>query len=183
MVNTGSVRIIKRPPPALVRYKAIQDQIKRELAPIGQAHVDERNKVVADWETNVDFGYRVSATQSQITLTILVENAEETISEDFTVGDLWKALDKTGTRGPYQIPKNPQEGQRLAFRLDYQPHTRPIGRYGGSGQATGRMVRPQVVQHPGIQPRKFSEGINKRLRKRYEKAIQRGTRLGWNKIR
>lgn len=179
----GSIRIIKRPPPAKIRFRLIQDQIKRELVPVAKAHVEEREKVVSDFEHDINFGYRISTTEKQITLSIVVENDKEEVSEGFTIGDLWKSLDQTGTRGSYQIPKNPQPGKRLAFRLGYQPHTRPIGRYGGPGVATGKLVRPEVVMHPGIKPRKFSQGINKRLRKRYEKAIERGVRLGWNKIR
>lgn len=183
MANLGSVKIIKRPPPASVQFKLIQDQIARELKSVGQAHVDERNKVVSDFETDIEFGYRVSVTQKQITLSIVVENSEQVVSEDFTVGDLWKSLDKTGTRGPYQIPKQVVEGKRLAFRRDYQPHTRPIGRSGGPGVATGAFVRPIQVTHPGIKPRHFSRVINKKLDKRFTKAIDRGVRLGGRKRR
>lgn len=183
MANLGSVKIIKRPPPASVQFKLIQDQIARELRPVGQAHVEARERIVSDFETDIEFGYRISATQKQITLSIVVENAGEQVSEGFTVGDLWKALDRTGTRGPYPIPKNPQPGKRLAFRTNYQPHTRPIGRSGGPGVATGPLVRPIQVQHPGIKPRHFSRVINKRLRRQFEQAIDRGVRLGGRKRR
>ncbi len=178
MASLGSIRIIKRPPPAAVQFKAIQNQIARELKSVGQAHVNERHKVVSNFDTNIEFGYRVSATQKQITLSVVVENAGTQVSKGFSVGNLWKALDKTGTRGPYPIPKNPQPGKRLAFRTNYQPHTRPIGRSGGPGRATGPLVRPIQVMHPGIKPRHFSQVINKRLRKQFERAIDRGVRIG-----
>lgn len=181
MAATGSVKIIKRPPSAKVQFALIQDQIRRELVPVAQEHVSERNKVVSDFDTEIKFGYRVSATEKQITLTITVENSGEAVSENFTVGELWRALDREGTR-PHAIrPK--QQGGRLSFVTGYQPHTRPIARSGGPGVATGERVFARMVQHPGFPPRKFSEVINKRLRKRFEKAVERGVRLGARKIR
>lgn len=183
MAGTGSIRIIKRPPPARIRHKFVRDQIQRELIPIAQEHVKRREEIVSDFDTDINFGYRISTTSKQITLSILVENSEDEVSDGFSVGDLWRALDRTGTRGPYPIPKKIEPGKRLAFRTNYQPHTRPIGRFGGPGQATGPLIRPVQVTHPGIKPRKFSEKINKALRKRFEKAISRGVLLGWRKVR
>lgn len=181
MANLGSVKIIKRPPPAGVQFKAIQDQIVRELRPVGQAHVDERNKVVSNFETEIKFGYRISVTGKQVTLSIVVENDGTQVSDDFTVGDLWKALDKTGTR-PHTIqPK--RQGGRLAFQTNYQPHTRPIGRSGGPGRATGPAVFAKKVNHPGFAPRHFSRVINKKLDKRFTQAIDKGVRIGSKKRR
>lgn len=176
MGNLGSVKIIKRPPPASVQFKAIQSQIAKELKPVGQAHVDERQKVVSDFETEIKFGYRVSVTGKQVTLSIVVENDSAQVSDDFTVGDLWKALDKTGVRPHVIAPK--KQGGRLAFQTNYQPHTRPIGRSGGPGRATGPKVFARRVNHPGFAPRHFSRVINKKLDKRFRQAIDRGVRIG-----
>lgn len=182
MAGKGSIRIIKRPPPAQVRHKIIQDQIKRELVPVAKEHVAERDKVVADFDTRIEFGYRISATQTQITLSVMVENANTQLeNSEWTIGDLWRALDSEGTKPHVIQPKQP--GGRLAFQTNYTPHTRPVARSGGPGTATGETVFAKSVNHPGFPPRQFSKVINKRLRKRYEKAIERGTRLGWNKIR
>lgn len=164
--------------------KNINDQIRRELIPVAQEHVNERNKVTGNWETEVKFGYRISATEKQITLTIVVENSGGAVSDNFTVGDLWRAIDKTGTRGPYPIrPKTlgPGFGGFLKFQGGYQPKTRPIARYGGPGRATGPIIYKRQVTHPGIKPRKFSQTIGKKLNKRFEKAIDRGVRLGSRK--
>lgn len=186
MGNLGSVKIIKRPPPAAVQFKLIQAQIVKELKPVGQAHVDERKKIVSDFETDIDFGYRVSATLKQITLTIVVENSEQKLEDsDWTVGELWRALDKKGTK-PHTIrPKTlgPGFGGRLAFQINYSPHTRPIGRSGGPGRATGPKVYARQVNHPGFAPRHFSRVIGKKLDKRFTKAIDRGVRLGSRKRR
>lgn len=183
MGNLGSVKIIKRPPPATVQFRAIQQEIIKQLKPVGQEHVNERNKVVANFETDIEFGYKVSATQKQVTLTVVVENSGEAVSDGFTVGDLWKALDKTGVR-PHTIrPKRP--GGVLAFQGgNYQPKTRPIGRSGGPGRVNrGETVFRKQVQHPGFPPRHFSKVINKKLESRFRQAIDRGVRTGGKKGR
>lgn len=177
----GSIKIIARPPKADLRYRAIQQEIVKQVKNVGRLHVQERDKVVSDFDTDIVFGYEVKVTPGQVTLNINVLNDSTEVGEGFTVGDLWKSLDITGTR-PHTIqPK--QQGGRLAFRTGYQPHTRPIARSGGPGQATGDTVFARQVQHPGYPPRKFSEKINKRLRPSYLKAISRGISLGWNKIK
>lgn len=183
MGNLGSVRIIKRPPPAAVQFKAIQQEIAKQLQPVGQEHVNERKAVVANFETDINFGYKISTTQKQITLTVSVTNSGAEVSSGFTVGDLWKALDKTGTKSHVIRPKRPNG--RLAFQGgNYQPKTRPIGRSGGPGRVSGgRQVFTKQVNHPGFAPRKFSETINKRLKRRFEQAIDRGVRLGGKRKR
>lgn len=182
----GGIRIIQRPPAAKVRLKLIQDQIVRELKPLGLEHVKERQEIVSDFDTEIKFGHRISATEKQITLSIVVENAADQLeNSDWTVGELWAALDRKGTRPHVIRPKTlgPGFGGRLKFQTNYQSRTRPIGRSGGPGRATGPTVFARQVQHPGFKPRKFSETINKRLRKRFEKAISRGVTLGWRKVR
>lgn len=180
MAGLGSVKLIKKLPSPQQQFKFIQDQIKRELVPVAKEHVQERNKITSDWETDVKFGYRINVSQAQVTLTILVENSSEAVSDDFTVGDLWKSLDKTGTRPHIIAAKN---APRLAFQTNYQPHTRPIARSGGPGVATGPLVFARQVNHPGYPPRKFSQMIAKKLAGRYKKAIDRGIRLGSRKQR
>lgn len=175
------IKVIARPPRAALRYKAIQQEIGKQVGGVGRLHVQERQKIVADFDTEISFGYQVKITPGQVTLNINVTNDGTAVSEGFSVGDLWKALDQTGTRPHVIRPKQP--GGRLAFQAGYQPHTRPIGRYGGPGQATGNTVFAKEVQHPGFPPRKFSERINKRLRPAYLKAISRGTSLGWKKAK
>ena len=183
----GSVKIIKKLPSPQQQFKFIQDQIKRELVPVAQAHVDERDKVVSDWDTEVKFGYRISATEKQVTLTIVVENENEQVGEgEWTVGDLWRALDSKGTKSHTIKPKS--DGGRLSFQWggpsSYQPKTRPIARSGGPGTVSNpQRVAFRSVNHPGFPARKFSQVINKKLRGRFEKAIGRGIRLGSRKRR
>lgn len=187
MAGTGGIRIIKRPPPAKVRFSLIKDQIMRELKPVGQAHVDERQKIVENFETDIQFGYRVSATEKQITLSIVVENSEQKLeASEWTVGELWRALDKKGTKSHTIGPK--KQGGALRFQWggpgSYSPKTRPIGRSGGPGRVgRGETVYRKQIKHPGFKARQFSKGINKKLRKRFDKAISRGLLLGWRKVR
>jgi hypothetical protein len=185
--NVGSIRIIKRPPPAAVQFKFIQDQIKREVAAVGRLHVEERKKVVADFETDIEFGYRVSATQAQITLSVVVENSDTKLeNSDWTVGELWRALDSKGTVA-HDIPKK-ANAKPLRFLWggpgSYSPKTRPIGKSGGPGSVSGGQVTVRKsVKHPGFKPRYFSRVINKKLQPRFIKAIDRGVRLGAKKQR
>lgn len=181
---TGSVRIIKRPPPATVQFRAIQQEIAKQLQSVGRAHVNERKAVVANFETDINFGYEVKTSSAQITLTVNVTNSGEQLEgSNWTVGQLWSALDKTGTRPHVIRPK--KQGGRLAFQGgNYQPKTRPVGRSGGPGRVSGgRQVFTKQVNHPGFPPRKFSEGINKRLRRQFEQAIDRGVRIGGKRKR
>lgn len=177
----AGIKVIARPPKAALRYKAIQQEIGKQVGNVGRLHVQERDKIVVDFETEINFGYLVKVTPGQVTLNINVTNDSAQVSEGFSVGDLWIALDQKGTR-PHTI-RLKKQGGRLAFQTGYQPHTRPVGRYGGPGQATGETVFAKQVQHPGFPPRKFSERINKRLREAYQKAISRGASLGWKKVK
>lgn len=175
----ASIKIIHRPPKAQFRYRTIQQEVAKQVGGIGRLHVQERARVVADFEHKPEFGYEVKVTPGQVALNILVVNDGEEVSDGFTIGDLWKALDQTGTRPHVIEPK--KQGGRLAFRTNYQARTRPTGRFGGPGQATGDAVYAKRVNHPGFPPRKLSPGINKRLRPGYLKAISRGVSLGWKK--
>lgn len=180
MANS-SIRLIKRLPKPERIFDNIQTEIARQLQPVGRQHVAERNKVVSDWDHQPKFTHQIKVSQKQVAMDILVTNDTEAVSDDFTIGDLWTSIDKTGTR-PHPIAA--KNAPRLAFQTNYQPHTRPIARSGGPGVATGPLVFPrQVPQHPGYPPRKFSEAIGKRLRRQFEQAIDRGIRLGARKQR
>lgn len=178
----ASIKLVKGAPKPEAIFQDIQREIGKQLQAVGRQHVSERKKVVDDFETNIIFGYRIKVSQSQVSLEVDLTNGSEQVSEGFSVGDLWKALDE-GTKGPYPIPKQPKGKGSLAFQTNYQPHTRPIARGGGPGRATGPMAFPKQVMHPGIKARKFSDTINKRLYKQFQKAVDRGFRLATAKVR
>lgn len=177
----GSVKLIRKPPPANVMQAAINQEITKQLLRVGKQHVNERKRIVANFEHKPVFGYRISVTEKQITLTVLLENSSAPVGADWTIGDLWKALDSAGTRPHSITPKN--AGGRLVFVWNgpgsYQPKTRPVARFGGPGTViNGQRVVRRQVKHPGFAARKFSESINRRLQRSLEQAIDRGIRLG-----
>lgn len=177
----SSIKIIKRPPRAQLRYAVIQKEVAKQVGNIGRLHVQERERVVSDFDHKPDFGYEVKVTPGQITLEVLVKNDGVQVSEGFTIGQLWGALDREGIRPHVIRPK--KQGGVLAFQAGYQPKTRPIGRSGGPGRATGPMVFAKQVNHPGFPPRHFSREINKRLKAAFSKAVSRGISLGWKKAK
>lgn len=188
MGQLGSIRIIKKPPPANVMHKIISAEIAAQVGKVGEQHVREREKVTANFSTDIQFGSNVSVTEKQITLTVFVKNDKTPVNEDnasFTVGDLWKALDVTGTRS-HPIPKK-AGAKTLRFQWggpgSYSPKTRPIARSGGPGSPSGPIVFRKFVNHPGFAPRKFSESINKRLKRQFEQAVDRGFRVGSNRAK
>lgn len=180
MASSG-IKIIKRPPRAQLRYRAIQKEVAKQVGNVGRLHVQEREQVVANFEHKPEFGYEVKVTPGQITLEILVKNDGEQVSEGFTIGGLWRALDVSGVR-PHIIRSQRPNGT-LRFQTNYRPHTRPIARSGGPGRATGDVVHRRQVRHPGFAPRQFSKSINKRLRPTFQKAVSRGIGLGWRKVK
>lgn len=174
-MGTSSIKLISRPPKANLQFASIQREIGKQLQAVGRQHVQERQKVVSDFDHKPEFGFEVKVTGGQVTMTVKVTNPNEPVSDSFSIGDLWTSLDKTGVRPHIIRAKN---AQRLSFVTGYQSHTRPIGRSGGPGQATGNRVFRKQVNHPGYPPRKFSEVINKRLRRQFTQAVDRGIRIG-----
>lgn len=181
MGNSGA-KLIKKPDPAK-QFRAIQAEITKQLQPYGKQFVGELKKATSNFETKIDFDYTVKAVNTgepTVTVSVVVKNDGEQVSEGFSVGDLWQALDKTGTRPHSITPK--KTGGMLRFQWggpgSYSAKTRPIARSGGPGRASGPIVFSRAVRHPGFSPRKFTESIGKRLEKQYRAAIDRGVRLG-----
>lgn len=172
---TSSIKIIKRPVGANIAFGNIQREISKQMQGVGRIHVAERKKIVADFDHKPEFAFEVIVSSVQVTLTVNVTNPNEPVRDNFSIGDLWTSLDKTGVRPHVIRAKN---AERLSFVTGYSPHTRPVARSGGPGRATGERVYRKQVNHPGYPPRKFSETINKRLRRQFTQAIDRGIRIG-----
>lgn len=172
---TSSIKLISRPPKANLQFASIQREITKQLQGVGRQHVQERKKVVSNFDHKPEFGFEVKVSSGQVTLTVNVTNPNEPVSDNFSIGDLWTSLDKTGTRPHVIRAKN---APRLSFVTGYQSKTRPIARSGGSGVATGNRVFARQVNHPGYPPRRFSETIGKRLRRQFTQAVDRGVRIG-----
>ncbi|MCP4083167.1 MAG: hypothetical protein GY743_23340 [Planctomycetaceae bacterium] len=172
--NLVQVTAGKRLPPLKKQMLDVQNEIRKDLDKVAKAHQKSLERVVADWSasTKPTFKAKTVVTAQRIGVNITVKEA----NRDKPV---WMWLDKTGTK-PHKIPKRPKTGRsRLRFRTGYQAKTRPSpARYGGSGRATGPVVYARQVNHPGFPPRKFSEQINKDMRKEYNRAVRNGGRRG-----
>jgi hypothetical protein len=161
-------------PPLKKQIIEVQNEIRKDLAKVGEAHVRSLQRVVADWssDSRPTFKIKTVVTAQRIGINLTVKEANRK-------KPIWKWVDQTGTK-PHKIPKQPKKGRsRLRFRAGYQPKTRPSpARFGGSGRATGPIRYARQVNHPGFPPRKFSEQILKDLRPEYNKAVRNGARRG-----
>jgi hypothetical protein len=178
--------LVRKPAPSQVQYKEVQNEIRKELIDVGKAHVRERERVVARFETDIQFGYQPGVGPKQVQLWIFVVNAKELLNEegDATVGDLWHWLNE-GTPRHDILPKNPSG--RLFFEWggpgSYKPITFPVARFSGPGVVVDPVLTvAKAVDHPGFPGRFFNREINKRLSPRIGKAITRGVSNGMKKI-
>lgn len=180
MANFRYTKIPARPE---IIHKHIRERVVKELEVVGQSHVAERAEIVRDFEHQPEFGYRVKITAKEIRLEVYVKNPDEPVGNSWSIGQLWEALDRTGTR-PHPIPKSPKPpGTWLRFTWggpgSYKPKTVPGGRFQGPGKVVGGVtVFAKQVQHPGTKPRHFTERINKELLPLFRKQAERGYRLG-----
>lgn len=176
-------RYVRQPARPEIVYKHIRERVLKELEVVGQSHVAERNEIVRDFKHKPRFGYRTRIAGSQIRLEVFVTNPEDKVGKSWNVGKLWDALDRTGTR-PHPIPKQPKPaGKWLRFKWggpgSYKPKTVRGGLFRGPGKVVGgKTVYFKQVQHPGFKPRKFTERINKDLRRLFLTQAERGYRLG-----
>lgn len=178
MANFRYTKIPARPE---IIYKHIRQRVIKELQVVGKSHVAERNEIVRDFKHQPEFDYEIQIKTKEIWLVIKVTNPDEKVSDDWTIQDLWTSLDKTGTRPHIIKPKG--KGYPLRFKWggpgSYKPKTVKGGRFRGPGKVVGgKQVAFMSVKHPGTKPRKFTERINKDLRKLFRTQAERGYRLG-----
>ena len=127
--------------------------------------VGEFDKVVADWDHKPEFKARKFIRGDRIWVNIFPAGIFKQI---------WKWV-SGGTKGPYKIPKGGPG--YLAFRTGYVPRTRPVGKFGGPGKATGAWRRGVMqVTHPGIEARKFEETIAKEQKKWFSRTMNNAWR-------
>ena len=170
-------RYVKQPLKPEIMHKHIRERVIQELQVVGQAHVYERQQIVQDFKHKPEWGFDVQTTQKELRLRILLKNPDAGVSEDWTIADLWHALDEEGTR-PHII--RPKRAKALRFQKGrYMPKTNPGGKFRGPGKVIGgKTVFAKQVHHPGTKPRHFTRRINKDLRKLFLTQAERGYRLG-----
>lgn len=172
----------RQPRSAKIIFAEVQESQRRELQPVANAHARSRARVAANWTNRPEFEGRVRVSQTEVSVQVVIRNRSARIKGGkATIGDLWKWLDRTGTRPHKIIARNPKG---LAFLYGtYQSKTGANpARYGGPGKVVGgTFVRPRQVDHPGFPPRRFSQVINKDLDGEFKNAVKRGYRKGFRR--
>ncbi len=168
------VTVAKKLPSLKKQIFEVQNEIRKDLAKVGNTYQKSLERVVADWSSDTKPTFKVTTvvTAQRIGINLRVKEVDRK-------RPIWEWIDKTGTK-PHKIPKKPKVGRsRLRFRTGYQSRTgaRPA-RFGGPGRATGPIRFAKQVNHPGFPPRKFSATILKDLRPEFNKAVRNGARRG-----
>ncbi len=67
-----------------------------------------------------------------------------------------------GVKGRVIVPRSNNPTGKLHFQEHYTPHTRPGGKWGGSGARSGDWITARSTNWPGIKARKFNEIIGQK---------------------
>lgn len=177
--------LIVKPPPAQVQLAIQRDEIRKDLKRVADAHAKSRRLVVASFkkENRATFTGKVQAGPKRAG--ILVEIGGPEFAQT-----LWRWLDETGTKRHKIRPKPTNKHGLLFFKSggpgSYQAETGANpARYGGPGMvsAGAPLVAAKEVDHPGFEPRHFSEVINKDLEPLGLAAIKAGGARGLRKAK
>lgn len=151
-------------------YNEAHVKLWRRMDHIGRKHVQLRNDITRDFDTEITFEHSIREHQGKIDLEVRVQQGGESAL-------IWNMLDVTGSPPHRIVPRNPRG--ILAFRWNgpgsYKPHTSPGGRYGGPGLVQGgdMVFVTGAIDHPGFPPRNLSAPINRRLNSELESDLQR----------
>lgn len=180
MARSLGMKIIRKTRNPVLQYKAAREIVRAKLQPVAEAHVRSRQAIVANWKNQPKFEGKVGVGEKMIYLLVVITNKDQALTRGgATIGDLWRWLDRTGTR-PHRIPLN---GRALLFFEwggpgSYISKTGPgPARYGGPGTVRGGvMVALAFVNHPGFPARHFGDAINKDLKDKFDNAVTSGYR-------
>jgi hypothetical protein len=134
---------------------------------VGKFAVKLYRRSTTGWRRNVQFEYTV-----RVLGNILTVNAG-------TRDRIYKMLDETGARPHKIFPRGPYP---LRFQWagpgSYIPKTTPRSlAVNLSGGARGPMVRLMYVNHPGFEPREFTEVIRDRVEPKFIEKMEADVRL------
>jgi len=143
---------IKGSPPIRRVQRRIDRAREKYLRELAAFIVAEHRKIVADWDTDVEFKVEFFREGKTLKFRVVVEN------------DVWNWVNfGTGLFGPRRrkIKIRPKRrGGRLRYLPIYNPHTTPT-RHGGSGTKSGDPVFARAVEVKGIKPRRFDLKVAK----------------------
>lgn len=137
--------------------KEIEKYLDKQVKP---TLIKSHEFVTSDWEHKVEFGSRKQIKEDSISVYVFPtgENAK-----------IYEYVD-LGTK-PHQITGNPMKF-KWGGKGSYVPKTlpRPARTVSGGGYVNNpQWVTPYVVEHPGIEGRKFSETITKDIEPQFKK--------------
>lgn len=180
----GRFVVIVKPPTASVQLQIQRDEIRKDLQKVATSHTKSRRAVVADWKRGhkPTFTAKVQAGPKRAGIIVSIGGSK-------FAQQLWDWLDVTGTKPHIIRPKRRNKRGLLIFNWggpgSYRAKTGANpARYGGPGMVQGGEIRSfKQVSHPGFEPRKFSEAINKDLEPAAIKAIKNGGAQGLRKAK
>lgn len=132
----------------------------------------KHEEAVSRWTERPGFKVELTITQERMTMTIIPTGP---------FAERWTWIDQgTGLYGPKKrpyviMPKKP--GGHLVFQTGYSPKTEPIANSNaGTGTASGPWVSKEMVIHPGIRPRKFTEKFEEDLKPDFRRLMENAFR-------
>lgn len=180
------VKLVRKPKSPKIIHQSVRQTVINELKGVAKAATASYDKVVANWNNKPKFKTDIKVTEKSIEIITVVRRGQRLSHGDATTADLWKWIDKTGTKAHPIRPR--KAGGKLRFVWggigSYKSKTgaKPA-RYGGPGIIQdGEVVFRDGVQHPGFEAREFSKAINVDLKDDFNKAVDRGYRKGFAKI-
>lgn len=138
----------------------------------GQIMVAKHEEAVSRWSEQPDF-----VATTTITPELMIVHVEPT--GPFAMRWVW--VDRgTGTYGPNHAPyiiQPKKPGGRLIFQTGYSAKTEPIANANaGDGSRSGPWVSKDMVIHPGIRPRSFTEKFIEELKPEFRRVIENAFR-------
>ncbi len=158
-------RIRSRARQSLMNIRAAKSELKTLMNAEGDAIKMEFDDIVSDWspENRTRFVKRLSVRENEIRVEVRPVKREK-------ASKIFEYVDK-GTP-PHKI--RAKKAKTLAFKAGpYSPKTLPIAQaHVGTGTASGPLVFPQEVNHPGTEARLFSETIENRRTPFFRAAVE-----------
>ena len=142
---------------------AMRQKVKPDLK-------EEFKKTVEGWDRPPTFVGTVN--KSTHFLRLLVKASRK-------YSDIYAMIDITGAK-PHQI--HAKNAPTLRFQSGYQAATRPKQISSRRKQRFGRVITPVSVNHPGFEPRLFSETIAEQYQPRYEQIMNEATRKATKRL-
>lgn len=152
MAQQGVTLVPIRPTVPAQKFVAAVKAVQEAQRKAAQELLADYQKTTQTWDNQPDWTVRVGA--GAVTV--------------FTKSDVWNWVDK-GTR-PHVI--RARRARALAFASGYTAKTRPGSIIAGAGGPSGDTRFALEVQHPGTRPRRFSDRLRAKWKKKWPAMLQ-----------